>query len=120
MTDTHQAMQSAMQPWLKLAQANMELLTQFSTSREVLSQSMVNAQNLMEQGQKSAANLSQSNAFAQLAQGFMKNCTEFMTDVSQAGMAALGQGQAALMQRAQEAGDQVMEATANASKKRSR
>lgn len=44
------ALQSAIQPLLKMTQANMELLTQFSTSPEVLAQSVASAQELLQQG----------------------------------------------------------------------
>jgi hypothetical protein len=117
MEQTTQALQSAMQPLLKLTQANMELLTQFSTSPEVLAQSMAAAQNMLQPGQKSASGLAQSNAFAQLTQGILKNYTEFVTELSQSGMAALAQGQAEMVRRTQEAGDSVIEATTPRSKR---
>ncbi len=111
MEQTNQALQAAMQPLLKLTQANMELLTQFSTSPEVIAQSMASAQNMLQQGQKSATGLAQSNAFAQLTQGIMKNYTEFVTELSQSGMAALAMGQAEMVRRTQEAGSNVIDAT---------
>ncbi|MBC7993542.1 MAG: hypothetical protein H7Z15_09910 [Rhizobacter sp.] len=117
MEQANQAMQSAMQPLLKLTQANMELLTQFSTSPEVMAQSMATAQNMLQQGQKSASGLAQSNAFAQLTQGILKNYTEFVTELSQSGMAALAQGQAEMVRRAQEAGGNVIDASTARSKR---
>ena len=104
-------LQSALQPLMKLTQANMELLTQFSTSPELLSQSMANAQQQLQQGQKTAFNLAQSGAFAQLTQGVLKNYTDFVTELSQGGMAALAEGQAELVRRTQEAGATVIDAT---------
>ncbi|GAB4549721.1 MAG: hypothetical protein IV105_20345 [Rhizobacter sp.] len=112
MEQTTQALQSAMQPLLKLTQANMALLTQFTSSPEVMAQSMAAAQNMMQQGQNSATGLAQSNAFAQLTQGILKNYTEFVTELSQSGMAALAQGQAEMVRRAQEAGGNVIDAAA--------
>jgi hypothetical protein len=102
-------MQPAMQPFIKLAQANMELLTKFSP--EVISQSVANAQNLFQQGQGSATNLAQSNAFAQLMQGMLKNYTEFMTELGQSGMAVLAQSQAAMMRGAQDVSENVIDAS---------
>jgi hypothetical protein len=121
MHDTPQALQShlqsALQPLLKLTQANMDLLTQFSTSPELLSQSMANVQQQMQQGQQSAINLVQSGAFAQLTQGVLKNYTDFVTELSQGGMAALAEGQAEMVRRAQEAGATVIDAGSVRSKR---
>lgn len=117
MQEATQALQSAMQPLLKLTQANMDLLTQFTTSPEVLAQSMTSAQTLLQQGQKSAASLAQSNAFAQLTQGILKNYTDFVTELSQSGMAALAEGQAEMVRRTQQAGATVIDATTERSKR---
>lgn len=103
-------MQTAMQPYIKLVRANLELLTKFSTSPEVMVQASASAQSLLQQGQESAAGLVQSNAFAQLVQGMLKNYTEFLTEVGQAGMAMLTQGQASMVHQAQEGSEQVVEA----------
>jgi hypothetical protein len=104
-----------MQPFVKLAQANMELLTKFSLSPEAVSQSAV----LMQQAQQAAASLAQSNAFAQLTQGMLKYYTEFMTEWGQSAMATLAQGQAAMVARAQEVTGNVVDA-ADARARRSR
>lgn len=117
MQDNTHALQTAMQPLLKLTQANMELLMQFSTSPEVLEQSLVNAQNLLQHGQQSATSLAQSGAFAQLTQGILKNYTEFVTELSRSGMAALAQSQAEMVRQAQEAGSNVINAGAERSKR---
>jgi hypothetical protein len=102
-------MQTAIQPFLKLGQANMELLTQFSLSPQALSQSFANVQNLFQPGQAPAANLLQSNAFAQLAQGLLKNYTEFMLELGQSSLAVINQGQAQMMGRAQDAAESVID-----------
>lgn len=111
--------QPAMQPFIKLAQANMELLTRFSLSPEAVSQSTMATQNLMQQAQQAAASLFQSNAFAQLTQGMLKNYTEFMTQCSQSAMVSLAQGQAAMVARANEVTGNVVDA-AEARGRRSR
>jgi len=104
-------MQVQAQPFVKLAQANVELLTQFSTSSEVTSQAIANANQLFQQASESAMKLMQSGAFAHLMQGMFKNYTEFLTELSQSGMAMMSQGQAALTRQVQEATNEVIDAT---------
>jgi hypothetical protein len=103
-------MQTAMQPFIKLTQANMELLTRFSMSPEVISQSMADAKSVFQQGRETATTLVQSNAFAQLLQGMLKNYTEFMMEAGQSTMVALTQGQAAMMRQSEEASENVLDA----------
>jgi hypothetical protein len=105
-------LQPAMQPFLKLVQNNMALLTKFSISPEAISQAMANAQSVAKGEQPVVpTDLMQSNAFAQLMQGMIKNYTEFMTELGQSGMAMLTQGQAAMAQKADEASEIVSDAT---------
>ncbi len=104
-------MQAQTQPFVKLAQANMDLLTRFSTSPEVSAQASANASQLFQQASESAMKLMQSGAFAHLMQGMLKNYTEFLTELSQSGMAMLSQGQAAMTHQVQEATDGVIDAT---------
>lgn len=104
------ALQQVMQPLLKLTQANMELLTQFAMSPEAMSQSLVDARELLHQNQQSAAELLQSGAFAQLMQGVMKNYSEFVLEAGQGGVAALVHGQAEIARRVQQAGVATAEA----------
>lgn len=113
------AMHVNAQPFIKLAQANMELLTRFSTSPEVTSQATANASQLFQQASSSAMSLMQSDAFSRLMQGMLKNYTEFLSDVGQSGMAMLTQGQAAFTRQAQDAAESVIDA-AQASGRRSR
>ncbi len=102
-----QALQFPIQPFIKLAQANMELLARFSTSPEVLSQSSSIATNLIQQSQQAATSLMQSTAFMQLTQGVLENYTEFVTEWGKSSMAALVQAPAAMIARAQEAANVV-------------
>ena len=99
------------QPFVKLAQANMDVLTQFSTSSEVTSQATENAGQLFQQATESATKLMQSGAFAHLMQGLLKNYTEFLAELGQSTMTMMSQGQAALMRQTQEATAGVIEAT---------
>jgi hypothetical protein len=103
-------MQAAMQPYLKLAQSNMELLMKFSSSPEAMAQSLANAQNLFKQGQTSSTNLYASSAFTELMQGMLKNYTEFMMESTQSAMAMLAQGQAAMARQAEEMRSNVIDA----------
>jgi hypothetical protein len=98
-------MQPAMQPFIKLVQSNLALITQFAGSPEAVGQAMSNAQSLFQQAQGSASSLAQSQAFAQLMQGMLKNYTEFMAELGQSSMAMLSQGQAAMVEKAQEASE---------------
>jgi hypothetical protein len=102
-------MQAAMQPYVKLVRSNLELLTTFSTSPEVTAQAAASAQSLLQQGQESAAGLMQSNAFAQLVQGTLKNYTEFLTEVGQVGKDMLVRGQAAMTRQVQETSERIVE-----------
>ena len=104
-------MQAQVQPFVKLAQANMELFTRFSTSPEVAAQTSANAGQLFQQASGSAMKLMQSGAFTQMMQGMLKNYTEFLTELSHSGMAMLSQGQAAMTRQVQEATDNVIDAT---------
>ena len=87
--------QPALQPFIKLAQSNMELLTNFSQSPEVAAQAASNVQNLFQQAQASSSKVLQSSAFAQLMQGMLKNYTEFMAEITQGGMAMMASNAAA-------------------------
>jgi hypothetical protein len=104
------SMQAAMQPFLKLAQSNMELLMKFSMSPEAMRQSLANAQNLFKQGETSSTTLYGSSAFTELMQGMLKNYTEFMMESAQIAMAVLVQGQAAMARQAEEIGSNVIDA----------
>lgn len=104
-------MQAQTQPFVKLAQANMDLLTRFSTSPEVTAQAGANASQWFQQASESAMKLMQSGAFAHMMQGMLKNYTEFLTELGQGGMAMLSQGQAAMNRQVQEATNGVIDAT---------
>jgi hypothetical protein len=99
--------QNALQPFTKLAQNNMALFTQFCTSPEIVARTMSNAQSLLQQGQASGTDLSQSNAVGQLIQGMLKNYTEFLAELGQSGVAMLAQGQAAMVARTEDAVETV-------------
>jgi hypothetical protein len=104
-------MQAQAQPFVKLVQANMDLLTRFSTSPEVTAQASANAGQLFQQASESAMKLMQSGAFAHLMQGMLKNYTEFLAELSQTGMAMFSQGQAAMTRQVEEATNGVIDVT---------
>ena len=99
------------QPFVKLAQANMELWSKFSLSPEVMSEATRHIKSFMEQSQTSTASLAQSQAFTALMQGMVKNYTDFVSELSQSAYAMMSQGQATLLQQTQEATAQVIDAT---------
>ena len=103
--------QPAMQPFIKLFQQNMALVAKFSISPAAIDQALANAQSLAK-GQKpaSGADILQSNEFAQLMQGMIKNYTEFMTEIGQTSMAMLSQGQADMVQKMQDANQRIANA----------
>ena len=103
--------QSAIQPFAKLTQANMELLSKFSMSPEVTTQAMNDAQKIFEMAQASATRLTQSHAFAGLMEGLMNNIKEFYAELGHSGSAMFSQGQAAFMQQAQTASDNLKAAS---------
>jgi hypothetical protein len=101
-----------LQPYVKLAQSNMELWNRFAFSPEIQAEAARNVQALVEQAQTSAAHLMQSQAFAGLVQGLMKNYTEFVSELGQATYSIASQGQAALLQRTQEMTANVIDVAA--------
>jgi uncharacterized membrane-anchored protein YhcB (DUF1043 family) len=103
-------MQAQTQPFVKLAQANMDLFSKFSSSPEVTLQATANATNLFQQATESATKLMHSRSFAHMVQGLMKNYVDFMMELSQTSTALLGQSQAALVRQTQEVSDTMVEA----------
>ena len=101
-----------LQPYVKLAQCNIELWYKFSSSPEVMSEANRSLQTFMEQAQASALQLGQSHAFTSLVQGLIKNYTEFVSDLSQSAYSMMSQGQATWIQQAQEAANNVYDVTA--------
>lgn len=95
------------QPFIKLVQRNMELLTRFSSSPEMTAQ----AANLFQQATGSAMNLMQSGVFAQMMQGMIKNYSEFLMELNPSIMAMMSQGQAAMVRQVQEASESVHDVT---------
>lgn len=100
-------METAIQPFVKLAQSNFELIKQLSQLPEMAPPQASEGQNPFLQGPASAAQLLQSGAFVQLMQGAVKNYTEFMMALSQNGMAAVSQTQANLVREGQSMADKA-------------
>jgi hypothetical protein len=101
------AMQAALRPYVKLVQSNMELLSRYSMSPEAMTKAIAQAQSLFTPGQNTTppqlAQLAQWPGFAELAQGMIKNYTEFMAEVAQSSTELLAQGQANFIQQTQQA-----------------
>jgi len=98
------------QPFVKLAQSNMELWSKFSLSPDVMSEATRNMKNLWEQSRTSTASLAGSQAFTALMQGMVKNYTDFVSELTQSTYAAMSQGQATFLQQTQEATTNVIDA----------
>ena len=117
------SLQPLTQPYVRLTQRNMQLLTSFSASPEMVSLWMKNGQKMFSQAVQGAASgkashdpkkmaeqiqdnlsdVSQSKAFASLLQGLMQSHMQFLTDLAQTNMAVLGQVPTKMMQNLQQA-----------------
>ena len=116
---TNIAQAEVVQPFMKLAQSNMELWSKFSQSPEVMSEATRNMNSFFEQAQTSATSLARSHAFTGLMQGMVKNYTDFVSELAQSTYAMISQGQATFLQQTQEAAGNVIDA-ADARTRRSR
>lgn len=103
--------QAQTQPFVKLAQANMDLLTRFSSSPEVVTQATAHASQLFLLASESAMQLMHSGAFTHLMQGMLKNYIEFFTELTQSNLGMLSQSRGAINQHVQEATNAVIDAT---------
>lgn len=103
--------QSAIEPFMKLSQSNMELFKKYTLSPEVTSQAMNDVQKLFQQAQDSATKLAQSGAYTELMQGLMKNFSDFWTDFAYSAGNALRKGQAAAVHQTEVATNEVIDAT---------
>jgi hypothetical protein len=107
---TNIAQAEVVQPFMKLAQSNMELWSKFSQSPEVMSEATRNMNSFFEQAQTSATSLARSHAFTGLMQGMVKNYTDFVSELTQSAYAMMSQGQATFLQQTQEATAHVIDA----------
>lgn len=118
-----ETLQALMQPYLRLAQGNLQLMMRFSASPEMMTLWMSNAQKFMEQASSSAMDgraeadarqlyeqvqgnvtrVAQSDAFAEMLRGMMDNYAGFLRDLAQTGMTVFGQEQSRWMRQMQEA-----------------
>jgi hypothetical protein len=108
---TNIAQAEVIQPFVRLAQSNMELWSKFSQSPEVMSEATRNMKAFWEQSQSSTASLARSQAFTALMQGMVKNYTDFVSELTQRTYSMMSQGQATLLQQAQDATAQVIDAS---------
>ena len=99
----------AFQPFMKLMQANMELLTRYAFSPEAATEAMRNFQAILSPSQDSLSKLAAPQAFVGLVQGLTQNYTEFLAEISQTAYGAMFQGPLALMQQMQAAGSSMAE-----------
>jgi hypothetical protein len=116
-----EAFETLLAPYTKLMRANMDLVSKFATSPEVMSQTLAATQKLADPGRDPAANLFTSNAFSDFLLGFVKNWMEFLTDLGQSTLSLMDQGQEAFLKRAPAmAGDAARAVTEMAQVKPSR
>ncbi len=106
------AFQSTMQPFIKLVQANMAVLTKFSVPPDAIPMPAAGGPiQQMQQNQEALSKLMQSTAMLQLMQGLARNYTEFMSEFAQTSTALLSQGQEAMVKQTREATGKMAEAS---------
>lgn len=94
------AFETLLSPYTKLARANMDLVAKFSTSPEVMSQTLGSAQKLSSGSADAANGLLASNAFSDFLLGLLKNWMEFWTDLGQSALAFMDQSQEVFLKKA--------------------
>lgn len=119
---------AVMQPYVRLAQRNMQLCTNFSMSPEMVSLWLTNnqkmfsqalqstatgkkgeqPQKMLEQLQKNMSETGQSEAFVGLVQGLMQSQMQFLVDLAQTSMAVLSQGPAKMVEQIQQAASSTL------------
>lgn len=105
------AAQSAMQPFVKLVQANMALLTRFGLP--IPSAATAGAEGpiqMMQQGQQTLTRMMQSTALLELMQGLAHNYAEFMREFADGSTALLSQGQETLLRQTRDLSSKVTDA----------
>lgn len=107
------------QPFIRLGQANLQLMMRFAASPEVMSEVTANASQLMQQTSQSAMKLMSSSAFSELARGLGANYLQFLSDVGEAGFAMVQSGQAEATRQAQSASDSVIQMSTRGRRSRS-
>ena len=92
------------QPFIKLAQSNMELITQMMPTPQALSTSMSEIEKMFRHPPTGwPANFSNVNAFGHMAQCMFQNYIVCMMEVGRCATTALSQGQDTLQRSAQQA-----------------
>lgn len=94
------AFETLLSPYTKLARANMDLMAKFSTSPEVMSQTLGAAQKFSTGSADAATGLLATNAFSEFLMGLIKNWMEFWTDLGQSALAFADQSQEAFLKKA--------------------
>lgn len=95
--------QPAMQPYFRLAQSNMTLLTEFWFSPELVSQSLAGVQRVFNPNAGAAPNNTLPfEAFSRLSKGLLENYTRFASDVMNSGVNVWTAAQTKAAQQAQD------------------
>ena len=97
-------MQNTIQPFIKLAQSNMDLITKMMPTPEAMSTSMSEIEKMFRhQPGGLPANFSNVNAFGHMAQCMFQNYIVCMMEIGRCATAAMTQGQQTLQRTAQQA-----------------
>lgn len=97
-------MPNSIQPFIKLAQANMELINRMMPTPAAMSTSMGEIEKMFRQPPAGLhANFSNVNAFGHMAQCMFQNYIVCMMEVGRCATTALSQGQDTLQRSAQQA-----------------
>lgn len=127
-TPSLEALQPFMQPYVRLAQRNMQLFTSFSASPEMVKLWLQNTQKMaahaatsatsgktatapeqmVKQVQENISDVGQSRAFAGLIQGLMQSHMQFLVDLAQTSMAAMSQMPAKVLENVQQNASQAL------------
>jgi gas vesicle protein len=107
----HNAAQATVQPYIKLMQANMDLLNRFTGSLDLSTPAGSHVANPIRATQDMLSKMMQSTAMTTLMQGLAKNYGDFLTDFGQQSMQLMSQTQETMQQQTREAADHVMDAT---------
>lgn len=96
-------MQPALQPYVRLVQSNMNLLSEFWFSPELMTQSLAGMQRLFNPNAGAPANNTLPfEAFSRLSKGLLENYTRFASDVMSSGVNVWTAAQTKAAQQAQD------------------
>ncbi len=99
--------QNSTQPFIKLAQSNMDLVTKMLPTPEAMNSSMAEVEKLFHQPTGLSGNITNVNAFGQLAHCMFSNYTVFMMEMGRYATQCMLQGQDNIRRSTQQATEAV-------------